>query len=77
VRNKQKSDNNGKKLQICSKAAPVLLTNNIGVRSCDSQIKILQISVNQMLNNYDFGCCLICYLFSVCRVFFINFIKLL
>jgi hypothetical protein len=25
----------------------------------------------------DFGCCLICYLFSVCRVFFINFIKLL
>jgi hypothetical protein len=46
MRNKQKSDNNGKKLQVCAKAAPVLL---IGVRSCDSQIKILQISVNQML----------------------------
>jgi hypothetical protein len=26
--NKQKSDNNGKKLQICAKAAPVLLTKN-------------------------------------------------
>jgi hypothetical protein len=24
----QKSDNNGKKLQICAKAAPELLTNN-------------------------------------------------
>jgi hypothetical protein len=28
MRNKQKSDNNGKKLQICVKAAPVLLTKN-------------------------------------------------
>jgi precorrin-6B methylase 2 len=28
MRNKQKSDNNGKKLQIRAKAAPVLLTKN-------------------------------------------------
>jgi hypothetical protein len=28
MKNKQKSHNNGKKLQICAKAPPVLLTNN-------------------------------------------------
>jgi hypothetical protein len=53
MRNKQKkTDNNGKKLQICGKAAPVLLTKNWCSFLLFTNQNFGEISVNQVLNNF-------------------------